>query len=110
MSKLKLLLTFFCSVSSLFLLAQNRTITGKVTNVADQSNVVGATVAVKGSSQATTTGADGSFSISVPTRAVTLVITSVGFLPKEVPVAADAATISVALSEDSQQLSEVVVT
>lgn len=110
MSKLKSLLTCFFSLFTLLLFAQNRTITGKVTHAGDQTNVIGATITVKGTSQATTTSADGSFSLSVPSGAVTLVITSVGFLPKEATVAADATNVSVELSEDSQQLSEVVVT
>ena len=111
MNKLKILLTCFLSIFTIgFLIAQNRTVTGKVTNLRDQANVVGATIAVKGSSQATTTSTDGSFSLSVPSGAVTLVISSVGFLPKEVAVAANSTSISVELSEDSRQLSEVVVT
>ena len=110
MSKLKFLLTCFFSLFTLLLFAQNRTITGKVTHSGDQANVIGATITVKGTSQATTTSTDGSFSLSVPSGAVTLVITSVGFLPKEVSVAANATSVSVELSEDSQQLSEVVVT
>ncbi|HRQ49672.1 MAG TPA: SusC/RagA family TonB-linked outer membrane protein, partial [Agriterribacter sp.] len=110
MSKLKFVLTCFFFLFSLFLFAQNRTITGRVTNANDQSAIIGATIAVKGSSQATTTATDGSFSLSVPSGTFTLVVSSVGFLPKEVTVSADAANVSVELSEDSQQLSEVVVT
>ena len=110
MNKLKFLLTCFFSLFTLLLFAQNRTITGKVTHSADQTNVIGATVSVKGSSQATTTLTDGSFSLSVPSGAVTLVISSVGFLTKEVAVAANATSVSVELAEDSRQLSEVVVT
>ncbi|MBX3254334.1 MAG: SusC/RagA family TonB-linked outer membrane protein [Chitinophagaceae bacterium] len=111
MHKLKLLLTCFFSVFSLTAaFSQTKTINGKVTNAIDKTEVVGATVTVKGTAQATTTSTDGTFSISVPAGRVVLVISSVGFASKEIAVAPDQNDIVVEISGSSQQLSEVVVT
>jgi TonB-linked SusC/RagA family outer membrane protein len=90
--------------------AQNRTISGTVTNTRDNSAVQGATVSVKGSSVAAATGPNGAFSISAPSGNVTLQFSSVGFTPKEVIVNADDNDITVSLDESTEQMSEVVVT
>ncbi|MEJ7821602.1 MAG: TonB-dependent receptor plug domain-containing protein, partial [Chitinophagaceae bacterium] len=73
------------SVVSLFILmffgltvfAQTKVVTGKVTD-AEGNGVPGVTVSVKGGRQATQTGTDGTYSLSVPENA-TLVFSSVGF-------------------------------
>ena len=89
------------------LLAQNRTVTGKVTD--EKGNVVGnASVMVKGSTTGTTTNADGNFSISLPAKAHVLVITSIGLGETEVSLS-DASTYSVVLSSTAKSLQEVVV-
>ncbi|MCC7526374.1 MAG: carboxypeptidase-like regulatory domain-containing protein, partial [Chitinophagaceae bacterium] len=83
MDKLKILLTCFLSVSFFtFSFAQNRNITGKVANASDKSPLIGATVTVKGTNNATTTSIDGTFSISIQGNDATLVISSVGFASK----------------------------
>src|SRR5690348_7821359 len=66
--------------SSLY--AQNR-VTGKVINQADNQPLVGATVQEKGTTNATLTGNDGAFTITVPGNA-TLVITVVGYTAQEI--------------------------
>src|SRR5258707_14299415 len=64
-------------VSFLQIMAQQKTISGKVTD--PQGNgLPSVTVTVKGTRTATQTGADGTYSISAPGNA-TLVFTSVGF-------------------------------
>jgi TonB-linked SusC/RagA family outer membrane protein len=90
--------------------AQTRVVNGKILSSQDQSPVAGVTVSVKGSSQATNTGADGSFSLAVPNGKATLVLTSVGFAEREVNLSADQTSVSVELTPSSEQLSEVVVT
>ncbi|MGH2553260.1 MAG: carboxypeptidase-like regulatory domain-containing protein, partial [Chitinophagaceae bacterium] len=89
--------------------AQNRVITGKVTNANDGSGVTGATVSVKGTRTAVVTAADGSFSISVPSGTTTLVISSVGFGTQEISVEGKS-SIDVSLVVTSTTLNEVVVT
>jgi len=65
------------------LLAQNRTVTGKVTDESGNP-VPNASVVVKGSQSGTTTSEDGSFSLTVPANARELVISSVNFAPQDV--------------------------
>ncbi|MFT3703825.1 MAG: SusC/RagA family TonB-linked outer membrane protein [Agriterribacter sp.] len=111
MHKLKILLTCFLSLFSVsILLAQTRIIKGKVTNASDKSEVVGASVTIKGGKQASITSTDGTFTIAAPSGKITLVISSVGFATKEIAVGADESDVSVEISGSTQQLNEVVVT
>jgi len=87
--------------------AQNRTITGKVTDTKDGSPLQGVSVIPKGSKKGTTTNADGSFRLSVPNNINTLVISSVGFGSKEVPITGDG--LSISLTATNAALNEVVV-
>ncbi|MFC5536488.1 SusC/RagA family TonB-linked outer membrane protein [Rhodocytophaga aerolata] len=88
--------------------AQDRTVTGKVTSTEDGSALPGVNVLVKGSTSGTTTGADGGYSISVPTNA-TLIFSFIGLQTQEVPVGTRS-VVDVQLASDVQALSEVVVT
>jgi TonB-linked SusC/RagA family outer membrane protein len=90
--------------------AQTRVIKGKVFSSQDQTAIPGVTVSVKGSQQATTTGADGSFSLSAPAGRVTLQLSSVSFASREVAVGEDESEVSFELTPTTQQLNEVVVT
>jgi TonB-dependent starch-binding outer membrane protein SusC len=67
--------------------AQDKTVTGKVTDSKDGSPVVGASVQPKGSRTGTSTKADGTFSITVGSNVTTLVITSVGYESQDVSIA-----------------------
>lgn len=89
------------------LLAQNRTVSGKVTD-ANGTPVAGASVQLKNSTTGTITGDDGSFSLSVPTTARTLTITAVGMAPQEVNIGT-APTVAVTLRAGDQSMAEVVV-
>lgn len=85
--------------------AQSQTVTGKVLDSKGEG-VPSATVTVKGTSNSTSTAADGSFSISVPSGSKTLVISSVGFETKEVAVGNN---LSITLETKNAALNEVVV-
>src|SRR5690242_5403211 len=85
-----------------------RTVTGKVTD-AQGNPVVAAGVQVKGTKVGTTTGNDGSFSLSVPSSATTLLISSVSFKTQEVSIAG-VSNVNVTLTESIGGLDEVVVT
>jgi TonB-dependent starch-binding outer membrane protein SusC len=87
--------------------AQDRTITGRVTDSKDGSPVSGATVTAKGTKVATSTAADGTYRITVPASVSTLTITGVGFTTQEVAAKDGAA---VAFVAGSTNLNEVVVT
>jgi len=93
---------------SLSLLAQDRVVTGKVTDSKDNSPVAGASVQPKGSKTGTSTGADGSFTIAVPAGAKTLVISSAEFDQQEVDIT-DKTTVDVAMVAKAAGLTEVVV-
>lgn len=86
--------------------AQTRTITGTVKDEAGDP-IEGASVTVKGSRVGTTTDADGTFSISVPATAKTIVVSSVGFAPMEFPASG---TINALLKPGGDDLQEVIVT
>ena len=105
---LKVCLLACLSLFSFSLFAQ-KTITGKVVSNADKQPISGATVQVKGSKTGTSTGVDGSFSISVKDNNV-LVISSVGFERQEIPVAGRSDIGSIALVTSTSSLNEIVVT
>ena len=94
---------------SLSLLAQDRVVTGKVTDSKDASAVVGASVLVKGTTVGTSTNAEGNFSFSVPSSAKTLVVSSVGFTTIEIDITG-MSTVPVSLTATAGSLSEIVVT
>src|SRR5262245_12924548 len=101
-----LLLTVVLASSQLW--AQPRTITGKVTNDAGNP-VANATIQVKNSTVGTVTKENGTFSLSVPASARTLVISYVNMESQEVSIAGKS-TFSVALKSSDKELQEAVVT
>jgi TonB-linked SusC/RagA family outer membrane protein len=84
------------------------TVTGTVTSSEDGLSVPGVNITIKGTTQGTTTDADGKYSIRVPDADAILVFSFIGFLPQEVTVGSRA-VIDVSLTADIQQLAEVVV-
>lgn len=105
MRKLLLLLGVVLICVQLF--AQQRTITGKVTD-ANGNPVPNATVMVKGTSSGTTTNAEGLYSITVSNTAKVLVISSVGLSSQEISIG-NKGIINSALQSSDKSLSEVVV-
>lgn len=91
-----------------FLWAQTKTVVGKVTD-ASGAPLANTSITVKGSRSGTASGADGTFSLSVPDNAKTLVISAVGFEAQEVAIAGSSISISLKASE-LQSLDEVIVT
>ncbi|MEO6355899.1 MAG: TonB-dependent receptor plug domain-containing protein, partial [Ferruginibacter sp.] len=89
--------------------AQNtKEVSGTVTSAATNLPVAGASIIVKGGSKGISTGAAGEFSITVPSNAKTLVVSSVGYARIEVPVGSSAA-INIKLIVKGDDLGEVVV-
>ena len=101
-------------LASLFLLgigmanAQTRSVSGKVISGDDGEPIIGASVLVKGTNQGTITLADGSFTLSVPTGARTLVVSYVGMKSSEVALSS-ASFYNVTLQSDAIGIEEVVV-
>ena len=105
----KVLLGFALSFLTIVsVLAQSKTITGKVTSAEEPEGVPGASVVVKGTTMGTITNLDGTYSISVPENASTLVFSFVGYLTKEVTIGAST-VINVTMDADVKLLNEVVV-
>ena len=90
------------------LLAQDISVSGKVTTKEDGSDLPGVNVSVKGTTRGTSTGVDGSYQINAPSGA-TLVYSFIGFTTQEIPIG-NRSTINVSLTPDASQLQEVVVT
>ncbi|WP_205500293.1 SusC/RagA family TonB-linked outer membrane protein [Rufibacter psychrotolerans] len=104
---LLLLLTLLSALGMAY--AQQREISGKVTSSDDGSALPGVSVVVKGSTTGTSTDAEGNFSLRVPDETAVLVISYLGYVSQEVPVA-NRTSFNIPLSPDNQQLQEVVVT
>ena len=62
--------------------AQSRAISGKVVSGDDGEAIIGATVMVKGTTQGTITGADGAFTLTVPSSAKAITVSYVGMITK----------------------------
>jgi len=84
------------------------TIQGKVTSSDDGSALPGVNIIVKGTAVGTTTDADGSYSISVPSAESVLVFTFIGYTTQEIAVG-NQTSIDITLTPDMETLSEVVV-
>jgi TonB-linked SusC/RagA family outer membrane protein len=102
----KLLMVISLCMAMLQVFAQNRTVTGRVTDDKG-SPVAGASVLVKGTTLGTNTKEDGTFSISVPQSARTLVITALNFTSYEAAI--NGSTVNAALRSSNANLDEVVV-
>ena len=98
------LLAFITQIS----FAQNRVVTGKVTDSKDGSAMQGVTVSAKGATAATQTGADGTFKLTVSNDATALVFTFVGYNRQEVTIAGKN-SVDVVLVNSNTGLGEVVV-
>src|ERR1700754_4185891 len=86
--------------------AQNKVITGKVTDKKDGSPIVGATVVtVVGGQNGTVTDVNGNFKINVPTGTNTLTISFVGY-NRQVVTIGDKSLINVSLESNSSNLNE----
>jgi TonB-linked SusC/RagA family outer membrane protein len=87
---------------------QAQTFSGKVTTADKNESLPGVTVVLKGTTIGTGTNADGSFSLSVPNGKGTLVVSSIGYITKEVPLTGNP-VVNISLSADNKALDEVVV-
>src|SRR3954454_8070522 len=100
-----LALLAFLLLSITVVIAQTRTISGKVTDE-NGAAVDGASILIKGTNKGTAAKPDGSFTISAKTGDV-LVVSAVNFGSQEVPVGADESYI-VKLQRSANLINEVV--
>ena len=82
------------------MLTAQRTISGKVIAGDDNTGLFGATIVVKGTSVGTSSDVDGNFTLAVAADASTLVVSSVGFLTREIDITT-ATTVEVTLPVDA---------
>jgi TonB-dependent starch-binding outer membrane protein SusC len=105
----RLLMTFVLSLAGFaFANAQDRVVTGKVTDSRDGAPLQSVTVTVKGRTTGTQTTSDGSFRIAVPAGATTLVFSSVGYETSEMAIGTGNLNVTL-VSNGGANLSEVVV-
>ena len=106
-----LLILFVISCASIWnsLLAQDRTITGKVTSVQENDPLPGVNIRLKGTTRGTVSDVNGEYSLSVPESGGVLIYSFIGFTSKEIEIG-DQSVINVSLASDVTQLTEVVVT
>ncbi|HVY73741.1 MAG TPA: TonB-dependent receptor [Puia sp.] len=99
-----LLTTLLISFS---LLAQTRTVTGRVAASDNDSSLAGSTVQVKGSNITALTNSDGSFTINAAPNS-TLVVSHVGYTAQEIPMG-NRTTVTVHLVLEAMSLQQIVV-
>lgn len=105
----RLLMMMLVAAALLQAHAQNRIVSGDVTDESGDP-IPGATVQVKNNpAGATVTDLDGKYSISIPTGNTTLVFTFIGYETEERTVGANVSTLNVTLKESSLLLDDVVV-
>ena len=108
MKKIVLSFTVLLLLVGSALNAQERTVSGVVTSAEDASALPGVNVVIKGSTVGTVTDSDGRYSLEAPSDGV-LIFTFIGLVSQEIAINSQT-RIDVKMSQDVQQLSEVVVT
>ncbi|MGK7396980.1 MAG: SusC/RagA family TonB-linked outer membrane protein [Candidatus Cyclobacteriaceae bacterium M3_2C_046] len=89
--------------------AQDRNVTGTVTEAAGNAPVPGVNIVLKGTSVGTVTDVQGDYTINVPASGGVLVFSFIGYETRELEVG-NRSVLDVSLSSDVKQLNEVVVT
>ncbi|WP_295670530.1 SusC/RagA family TonB-linked outer membrane protein [uncultured Mucilaginibacter sp.] len=88
-------------------MAQNKTISGKVTDSKDGSPITGASVLAKGTTAGAITDVNGNFKLTVTSAATTVIVTYIGYDRKEVAITGG--TLNITLEASSTSLNEVTV-
>ncbi|MGV3640082.1 MAG: YfbK domain-containing protein [Adhaeribacter sp.] len=108
MRKSAFLLALFSLLLVLGTSAQDRSLSGLVTDASDGSPLPGVTVVLKGSSTGTSTDARGQFTLAIPAGSQSLVFSFIGYQSQEVKIT-NQKTLKVKLQADKHDLEEVVV-
>lgn len=90
--------------------AQNRTVTGRVVDLATKQGVAAATIQVVGGMQATQVNDQGQFRLNVPDTNLILNVRALGYRRTQVHVAPGQTSVEIAMEREALQLNEVVVT
>ena len=89
--------------------AQDRKITGRVTDSKDGSALPGVGILLQGTTRGTTTDLQGNYALDVPETGAVLIFSMVGMKAQTVEVGAQM-VVNIALAEDAKNLTDVVVT
>jgi TonB-linked SusC/RagA family outer membrane protein len=103
------LTTFVFALSISTMVAQTRTITGKITASSDGTGIPGVNIQVKGTQKGTSSNASGAYSLEVSGASLVLSFTSIGFDAQEIKVG-NRNVVDVEMTSSTQELNEVVVT
>ena len=103
----KYLLILCCLCASTIAFAQQQTVTGTVIDDFGQP-LIGVSILEKGTTNGVITDMDGNFTLKLTSDSKTLVFSYIGYKTQEVSVDGKA-TVNVTMSEDAEQLDEVVV-
>ena len=102
-------LTWLLVLSCSMLYAQDRTVTGRVTEQDTGEPIPGANIVLQGTTTGTVTDIDGQYSLSIPAQGGVLIVSFVGYVTHESEIG-NRSVIDVALRADVTSLSEIVVT
>ena len=100
-------LVFALGISTM--VAQTRTITGKITASSDGTGIPGVNIQVKGTQKGTSSNASGTYSLEVSGASPVLSFSSIGFDAQEIKVG-NRNVVDVVMTSSTQELNEVVVT
>jgi len=100
--------TLFSEMYAIDDIQQEKRISGIVIDSKGEP-IIGANVVVKGTANGTVTDLDGAFNLTIQGQRPTLVISYIGYIPKEIQINNET-NIRVSLEEDSKNLDEVIVT
>jgi hypothetical protein len=104
-----LLIGFFSLLQATAVLAQERTVSGRVTASEDGSQLPGVNVVVKGTATGTITDHDGQYSVTIKCGGSVLVFSSIGYMTVERKVGGSS-VVDVQLGDDAKQLADLMVT
>lgn len=105
----KSVLAFVFTVGMMCTAFAQTTVSGVVSDPTDEP-LIGVSVLLRGATVGTATDLDGSFSLSVPSTSGTLIFSYLGYSSQEVAFTSDDNTFNITLTEDMNQLEEIVVT
>ena len=109
MKKILLIMTVLSLFGASGVVAQDLTVSGRVTSAEDGSPLPGVNVVLKGTQTGTVTDFDGNYRLAVPSGEGVLIFSFIGLASQEVPIQ-NRTVIDVQMQPDVTQLSEVVVT
>ena len=109
MKKIAFFLSIVFFMGNLFVQAQTKNITGKVTSNEDNQAIPGVSVSVKGTTLGTITNIDGEFELTIPNDSKTLVFSFIGMKNYEMEIGSQS-NFNVKMETDVFGIDEVVVT